>query len=98
MVKLEMLNPVADIKKQQDVSLAPRLNDLKGKTIGLFWNTKPSGDVLNQYTAQLLSEKYEGISFKEYAGSEGSTYRLASTGDLDTMAKECDAVIGSLGD
>ena len=97
-MKLEVLNPVADISKQQDVSLAPRLSDLSGKTIGLFWNTKPSGDVLNQHTAQLLASKYEGIHFKEYAGSEGATYRLASTGDLDTMAKECDAVIGSLAD
>jgi len=97
-VNLEVLNPVAEISKPADVSLASRLSDLSGKTIGLFWNTKPSGDILNQYTAQLLSSRYDGITFKVYYGSEGSTYRLASASDLDTMAQECDAVIGSLAD
>ncbi len=97
MVKLEVLNPVAALSTKE-VSLAPRLSDLNSKTIGLFWNTKPSGDVVNQFTAQLLAGRFKGIRFKKYAGSEGTTYRLASSGDLNTIAKECDAVVGSLAD
>ena len=98
MVKLEVLNPVADIKKQQEVSLAPRIADLSGKTIGLYWNAKPSGDVINQATAEMLRKKFKDIRFKDYFGSMGGVMRQASTEDTDMMAKECDAVIGSLAD
>ena len=99
MVNLEVLNPVANIAKQ-DVSLAPRVGDLSGKTIGLFWNAKPSGDIINQFTAQLLADKFKSIRFKEYLGSVHvvGVVRHASTEELDTMAKECDAVVGALGD
>ncbi len=98
MVKLEVLNPVAEILKQQEVSLAPRLGDLSGKTIGLYWNAKPSGDVINQATAELLTERFKGVRFKEYLGSMGAIMRQASAEDVDRMANECDAVVGSLAD
>lgn len=98
MVNLEVLNPVADISIQQEVSLAPRLGDLSGKTIGLYWNAKPSGDVINQATAELLRKKFKDIRFKDYFGSMGSIMRQASAEDVDMMAKECDAVVGSLAD
>ena len=98
MVKLEVLNPVADILKPQEVSLAPRLGDFSGKTIGLYWNAKPSGDVINQATAEVLSKKFKDICFKDYFGSMGSVMRQATAEDVAMMTKECDAVIGSLAD
>ena len=99
MVNLEVLNPVAEIPKQ-DVTLAPRLSDLSGKTIGLLWNAKPSGDVINQHTARLLSTKFDDVRFREYIGSVNvvGVVRHATTEDVDMIAKECDAVVGSLGD
>jgi len=99
MVNLEVLNPVAYTPKQ-DANLAPRLNTLNGKTIGLLWNAKPSGEVINQHTAHLLSKKFNDIRFKEYIGSVNvvGVVRHATDGDIDTIAKECDAVVGSLGD
>ena len=99
MVNLEVLNPVAKLSTQE-VTLAPRLGDLSGKTIGLLWNAKPSGDVINQFTAELLADKFKDVCFKNYIGSVNvvGVVRHASTEELDTMAKECDAVVGALGD
>jgi len=96
MVNLEVLNPVAKLSIQE-VSLAPRLGDLSGKTIGLFWNMKSSGNVVNQFTAELLAEKFKGIRFKEYLGKIGQLTRYASNEQLETISKECDAVIGTVG-
>ena len=95
MVKLEVLNPVAKLSTQE-VTLAARLGDLSGKTIGLWWNNKASGNTVNQFTAEFLAEKFKGIHFKEYFGTIGMEDRHASDEQLETIPKECDAVIGAL--
>lgn len=94
MVRFEVLNPVADLPEKKG-EFAPRLTDLKGKTIGLFWNIKPGGDAILHCTAQLLSERYENIHFKDYVGSAGALIRRATIGDFDRMVAECDAVMGA---
>lgn len=98
MVDLEILSPVANRLKEPEVKLAARLDDLKGKTIGLYWNNKPSGDLINQVTAESLAGKSKGIRFKNYKGSVGSLVRRLSDEDADLIAKECDAVVGSAAD
>lgn len=97
MVDLKVLNPVADTAKAEN-RLAPRLSDFNGKTIGLFWNGKLSGDVINQFTAQLLANKFKDIRFKEYCATLGGQVRGATVEQLETMAGECDTVIGAVGD
>jgi len=96
MVKMEVLNPVAE-KPKRKFDLAPRLSDLKGKTIGLYWNAKPGGNTLLERTGQLLKQK-EGVSLKTYnaVGSSGTAY--ASLEDLEKMSKECDGVVGTSAD
>ena len=97
MVNLEVLNPVAD-KPKRKFDLAPRLNDLRGKTIGLYWNAKPGGNILLERTGQSLKQKIEGIRLKRYnaVGSSGTAY--ASLEDLEKMARECDGVVGTSAD
>lgn len=97
MVKMEVLNPVAEKPKRKH-DLAPRLGDLRGKTIGLYWNAKPGGNVLLERTGQLLKQKVEGIRLKRYnaAGSSGTAY--ASLEDFEKMSKECDGVVGTSAD
>jgi len=97
MVKMEVLNPVAE-KPKRKIDLAPRLGDLSGKTIGLFWNAKPGGNIIHERTAQLLSQKIEGIRLKTYnaVGSSGTAYALPE--DLEKMSKECDGVVGTSAD
>ena len=96
MEKLEVLNPVAKLSTQE-VTLAARLDDLSGKTIGLWWNNKASGNLVNKFTAEVLAKKFKNIRFKEYLGTIGMEDRHASDDQLETVAKECDAVIGALG-
>jgi hypothetical protein len=97
MVTLEVLNPVAARPKRK-FELAPRVSDLTTKTIGLYWNAKPGGNTINERTAELLSQKFKGIHLREYIPVGSSGTAMATAAALDTMAKECDAVIGTTAD
>ena len=97
MVNLEVLNPVADAKPEK-IELAPKQPDLSGKTVGLFFNQKPGGDILLEHTAELVKQRYSGIKFKNYLGAVGHIMRHATAEQADTISKECDAVIGSTAD
>ncbi len=99
MVNLEVLNPVAD-KPKRKFELAPRLSSLSGKTVGLYWNGKPGGNIIRERTAQLLSQKFKGIRLKEYTPAG-----VSMTGDvgintevLETIVRECDAIVGNTAD
>jgi hypothetical protein len=60
---LRVLNPVA-IHKFTPLSPARRLKDLKNKKIGLYWNHKARGNIALDRVKELLSERYEGITFE----------------------------------
>ena len=99
MVEIDVLNPVAVTKAESDdVELAPRLAELKGKTIGLFFNQKAGGDVLLEETAHLLQQRYDSVTFKNYLGAVGHIMRHATPEQADEITKECDAVIASTAD
>lgn len=97
MANLEVLNPVADAKPEK-VELAPRLTDLTGKTIGLYWNGKSGGDILLEQNAELLKQRYSGVKFRNYMGAVGSIMRHATAEQADVIARECDVVFGSTAD
>lgn len=98
---LEIINPVAasqaDSDEFEQFSPAPRLDDLTGKTIGLFWNGKPGGGTALQRVKENLSQRYAGISFRDFYGEFGPQARHASPAQLDEMAA-CDAVVGTSAD
>ena len=100
MVNLEVLNPVAEIKglRESKNKLAARFSDLSSKTVGLIWDGKPGGDEVNGFTAQLLADKFKDIRFKQYTGSLGTLVRRASAAQLDSMEKDCGAIIGAVAD
>lgn len=60
---LRILNPVG-ILNVQPLSPAKRLSDLKNKKIGLYWNRKARGNVALDRVKELLSQKYDGLSFE----------------------------------
>jgi len=97
MATLEILNPVAETAKF-DVKPAPRLADLRGKTIGLYWNMKAGGDVALDAVEELLRKRIEGASFKRFIGSVGFTMRHATAEDAERMAREAHAVVGTTSD
>ncbi|MBD0417375.1 UGSC family (seleno)protein [Oryzicola mucosus] len=99
---LEIVNPIARQKVEtaqaERFPAAPRLEDLAGKTIGLFWNGKQQGNQALERTKANLKRLYPEIRFRDYLGAMGGVLRRASDAQLDAMAGECDAVVGTSAD
>jgi len=60
---LRVLNPVG-ILRFSPLPYARRLKDLRQRKIGLYWNNKARGDVALERVKDLLSERFEGITFE----------------------------------
>lgn len=102
MATLTIVNPVATPKQETSGSevypIPPRLDNVANKTIGLFWNGKNGGEFALQRTKENLSRLYPGVKFIDYLGTMGGIMRRASEEQLDQIARECDAVIGTTAD
>ncbi len=96
-MRLEVLNPQAQTI-EQTVKAANRPSDLTGKRIGLYWNLKAGGDHALTRAAELLSQRFAGVTFARYWGEVGSLFRMATAADVERIATECDAVIGTTSD
>ena len=96
-MRLEVLNPQAQTV-EQTVKPASRLHELKGRRIGLYWNLKAGGDHALTRAAELLSQRFPGVTFSRYWGEVGSLFRMATPEDIQRIASECDAVIGTTSD
>jgi hypothetical protein len=97
MVQLRVRNPVAP-SIQTKITPAPRVTDLAGKRIGLYWNMKAGGDVALQRVEELLGKKYPTARFTHYLGDIGAMTRRMTKGFVDTVAAESDAVVGTTAD
>lgn len=99
-MKLEVLSPVAasESEEQQAVRVAPRLKDLRGKRIGLYWNIKAGGDTALARVQERLSSLYPNTEYHHYIGDLGAGMRFLSSGYADSIAKEVDAVVAATGD
>ncbi|HAL48555.1 MAG: hypothetical protein FI707_10660 [SAR202 cluster bacterium] len=97
MATLEVVNPQATTVIEA-VAPAPRLDTMRGKTIGLYWNMKSGGDTALERTAKLLEERYPDTEFKQYIGSVGAVIRHATDEDIEQVVDECDAVVGTTSD
>ena len=94
-VSLRVLNPTA-IRKFKPLSPAKRLEDLRNKKIGLYWNTKARGDVALNRVKELLSERFEGMSFEWF---ETGPVHEASEDWFENVRKSgVNAVVASTGD
>ena len=101
MVELTVFNPVSQEAEKTKIELSPRLSDLRGKTIGLFWNGKSGGDIMLGQIKELLNQRYGEINFKNYIGSGITGWaggRGLTTEQADAIVKECDALIESTAD
>ena len=97
MARLEILNPVATTV-EHSVKPAPRRDDLRGATVGLYWNMKSGGDAALDETERLLRERFPDIRFRRYTGSVGFIMRHATADDADRIASEVGAVVGTTAD
>jgi dipeptidase len=60
---LRVVNPIA-ILSFKPLSPAKRLKELKNKKIGLYWNLKARGNIALDRVKELLSERFEGMTFE----------------------------------
>jgi hypothetical protein len=97
MAHLEVMNPVAQ-PVRYSVAPAARRPDLRGATIGLYWNMKAGGSDALDHTEELLRERFPGVSLRRYHGSVGFLMRHCTAEDADRMAREVQAVVGTTAD
>ncbi len=99
---LEIVNPIARQKVETAQAVrypaAPRLDTLAGKTIGFFWNGKQQGNQALERTKTNLKRLYPDIQFRDYLGAMGGVLWRASDAQLEAMAAECDAIVGTSAD
>ena len=92
---ITVLDPTAP-PRELSHSMALRPADLRGRTVGFLWNSKPNGDALFSRLEQLLREKYE---IKLTSHQRKPTASLpADKNILDELATSTDAVVVGLGD
>jgi hypothetical protein len=77
---------------------APGLKTLDGKRVGLFWNTKPNGDVFLLRIGERLKERFENIQLIEFMPGKADSAIGAPAVALKEAATRCDAVLLSTGD
>jgi hypothetical protein len=82
-------------------SLAPRSDDLRGKTVGELWDYLFKGEEIFPLIREQLTARYPGIRFVEFEAF-GSTHgrdekELAATLPAILRQHGCDAVISAVG-
>ncbi len=92
---ITVLDPTAP-PRELSHSMALRPEDLRGRTVGFLWNSKPNGDALFSRLEELLREKYE-ITLTSH--QRKPTASIPADDDvLDELATSADAVVVGLGD
>lgn len=90
-----VLHPAAeDIAKKQ--SLAPRLAQLRGATVGLIDNHKRNADVYLEELGSLLKLRYGVGRLVTYRKISQSLPTPADV--MDSLAAECDAIVHAVAD
>jgi hypothetical protein len=82
-------------------SLAPRLADLRGKTVGELWDYLFRGELVFPLLREHLARRFPGVRFVEYAAF-GSTHGRGETelmASLPALLRQhgCDAVVSAVG-
>jgi hypothetical protein len=92
-VTLEVMNPRAEIPPPPMFPLTPRVKELAGKRIGIYWIGKAGGDNFWDNVEVLLKEKYPTSKIVRYEGPFDLGDKRASE-----IAKEVDTLLYGVGD
>jgi len=92
-VTLEVLNPRGEIKPPPTFAPTPRVTDLAGKRIGIYWNGKSGGNNFWDVAEEALKEKFPTATILRYKGPFDLGEKVAGT-----LAKEVDIFIYGVGD
>lgn len=96
-----MLNPVSDATESERKALAPRVDTLEGKRIGLLDNGKPAAEPILQVVEERLEERHPSSEFEHHAIPEFNMLKDEET--LEGIrswaaAEDLDVVISAMGD
>ncbi len=92
---ITVMDPTAP-PRELSHSMALRPEDLRGRTVGFLWNSKPNGDALFSRLEELLREKYE-ITMISYQRKPTASLP-ADDKVIEELAASADAVVVGLGD
>lgn len=92
-VKLVVLNPRGEIAPPPIFAPQPRIADLAGKKIGIYWNGKAGGNYFWNIIERLVKEKLANTTVLRYDGAYEIGNPLAAK-----MAAEVDAFFYGVGD
>jgi hypothetical protein len=93
-ILLEVLNPRGEMEIVYHKP-APRLPDLKGKTIGLIDNKKSGGREFLNIIRSLIEKNFEGVEFVELSKNYGERHRIKG---FREALRGVDAAVYSTGD
>ena len=92
-VELDVLNPRGDIEAVPVTAPNPRIADLNGKRIGLYWNSKPGLDNFYKVFEELLKKKYPAATTSWLQGAF-----LIRDDDAENWQKDIDTFVYGVGD
>jgi len=96
----EVLSPWAEADPIPLKGLAPRLDKLDGKKIGLLCNNKRAAPLILDVTESLLKEKFPTATITKFFARSFSVSSLEKDreGEFNDWLKGVDAVIAAVGD
>jgi len=99
-IPFEVLSPWADADPIRLHGLAPRLDSLEGKTIGLLSNNKRAALTILDATEKRLKARFPSVKISRFAGRSFSVSALEKNreGEFNDWLERMDAVIGAVGD
>jgi hypothetical protein len=92
-VTLELLTPRGEIPLPPTFVPSPRVAELAGQTIGIFWNGKQGGNNFWDVIEELLKEKFPTAKILRFKGPFDLGEKMAGN-----LAKEVDVFIYGVGD
>jgi hypothetical protein len=96
----EVLSPWAEADPVPLHGLAPRIDKLDGKKIGLLQNSKRAAPRILDVTERLLKEKFSGVQLSRFRGKlfSVSAEEPDRLKEFEDWLKGVDAVIAAVGD
>jgi hypothetical protein len=92
---IEILDPTAE-DVPEELGLSPKVNELRGKVVGLLENRKYHADAFLQELQQVLVQDY-GAEKVVYATKFSYSAPCAQE-TLDSLTSECDVVVHAIAD
>ena len=94
--RVTLVDPTGHPMNESGLHISPRINDLRGKRLGLLDNTKANSELILRKIADILDAKYE---FAEIYYTKKHSSNLPPKPEiLSDLHRESDIVIAGIGD